>query len=282
MKYIFFGSPNFAKIVLEQLLHNGLVPVAVVTNPDRPVGRKGTITPPLVKTLAEKNNIPVLQPQKLSESLEQLKEINADLFVVAAYAKIIPQSVLDLPKLGTLGVHPSLLPKYRGSSPIQASILGGEAETGVVIFQIDKEVDHGPVYAKSVLEITPQETYESLEEKLASLGGKLVAETIPMVENKEITPTEQDHAEATFTKKFSTEDGFINQENLKKALEIGGSEAIEIDRKVRALAHEPGVWTINPPAGGGKRMKIWKTKILSDGKLKLLEIQYEGKNRIFL
>jgi methionyl-tRNA formyltransferase len=276
MKYIFFGSPKFAEIVLQELLIADLKPAAVVTNPDRPVGRKGIITPPLVKILAEKNNIPVLQPQKLSEILEQLKEINADLFVVAAYAKIIPQSVLDLPKLGTLGVHPSLLPKYRGSSPIQASILGGEAETGVVIFQIDKEVDHGPVYAKSILEITPQETYEGLEEKLASLGGKLVAEIMPMVENKEITPTEQDHAVATFTKKFSTEDGFVDFETLKNALEVGGQKAIEIDRKVRALAHEPGIWTIE----NGKRMKIWKTKILSDGKLKLLEVQYEGKNRI--
>ena len=278
MKYIFFGSPKFAEIVLQELLSANLKPVAVVTNPDRPVGRKRIITPPLVKTLAEKNNIPVLQPQKLSESLEQLKEINADLFVVAAYAKIIPQSVLDLPKFGTLGVHPSLLPKYRGSSPIQASILEGEAETGVAIFQIDKEVDHGAVYAKTILEIAPQETYESLEEKLATLGGVLAAEIMPMVVNKEIVPTEQNHEAATFTKKFSTEDGFIDSEKLKKALEVGGAEAIEIDRKVRALAHEPGVWTME----NKKRMKIWKTKILSDGKLKLLETQHEGKNRVTL
>lgn len=278
MKYIYFGSPKFAEIVLQKLLSANLKPVAVVTNPDRPVGRKGIITPPLVKTLAEKNNILVLQPQKLSEILGQLKEINADLFVVAAYAKIIPQSVLDLPKFGTLGVHPSLLPKYRGSSPIQASILEGEAETGVAIFQIDKEVDHGAIYAKTILEISPRETYESLEEKLATLGGELVAEMIPMVANKEIIPTEQSHGEATFTKKFSTEDGSIDSEKLKTALEVGGAEAIEIDRKVRALAHEPGVWTME----NEKRMKIWKTKILSDGKLKLLETQYEGKNRVAL
>ncbi len=278
MKYIFFGSPRFAEIVLQQLLSANLKPVAVITNPDRPVGRKGIITPPLVKTLAEKNNIPVLQPQKLSESLEQLKELDADLFVVAAYAKIIPQSVLDLPKFGTLGVHPSLLPKYRGSSPIQASILEGEAETGVAIFQIDKEVDHGPIYAKTILEISPRETYESLEEKLATLGGELVAEIMPMVVNKEIVPTEQNHEEATLTKKFSTEDGFIDSETLKKALEFGGLEAITIDRKVRALAHEPGVWTLE----NGKRMKIWQTVITEEGKLKLVEIQNEGKNRVLL
>lgn len=278
MKYIFFGSPRFAEIVLQQLLLANLKPVAVVTNPDRPVGRKGIIAPPLVKTLAEKNNIPVLQPQKLSEIFEKLKELDADLFVVAAYAKIISQSVLDLPKFGTLGVHPSLLPKYRGSSPIQSSILGGEAETGVAIFQIDKEVDHGAVYAKSILEISPRETYESLEEKLATLGGELVAEIIPMVVNKEITPTEQNHEEATFTKKFSTEDGFVNSETLKKALEVGGLEALEIDHKVRALAHEPGIWTLE----NGKRMKIWQTKITEEGKLKLIETQYEGKNRTLL
>ncbi len=278
MKYIFFGSPRFAEIVLQQLLSANLKPVAVITNPDRPVGRKGIITPPLVKTLAEKNNIPVLQPQKLSESLEQLKELDADLFVVAAYAKIIPQSVLDLPKFGTLGVHPSLLPKYRGSSPIQASILEGEAETGVAIFQIDKEVDHGPIYAKTILEISPRETYESLEEKLATLGGELVAEIMPMVVNKEIVPTEQNHEEATLTKKFSTEDGFIDSETLKKALEFGGLEAITIDRKVRALAHEPGIWTLE----NSKRMKIWQTVITEEGKLKLVEIQNEGKNRVLL
>jgi methionyl-tRNA formyltransferase len=278
MKYIFFGSPRFAEIVLQQLLSANLKPVAVITNPDRPVGRKGIITPPLVKTLAEKNNIPVLQPQKLSESLEQLKELDADLFVVAAYAKIIPQSVLDLPKFGTLGVHPSLLPKYRGSSPIQASILEGEAETGVAIFQIDKEVDHGPIYAKTILEISPRETYESLEEKLATLGGELVAEIMPMVVNKEIIPTEQNHEEATLTKKFSTEDGFIDSETLKKALEFGGLEAITIDRKVRALAHEPGIWTLE----NSKRMKIWQTVITEEGKLKLVEIQNEGKNRVLL
>ena len=128
MKYIFFGSPKFAEIVLQELLTASLKPVAVVTNPDRPVGRKGIITPPLVKVLAEKHGIPVFQPAKLSDlKIENWKlEIGEiDLAVVAAYAKIIPQSVLDLPKLGTLGVHPSLLPKYRGSSPIQASILGG-------------------------------------------------------------------------------------------------------------------------------------------------------------
>lgn len=278
MKYIFFGSPKFAEVVLLQLLNAGIIPVAVITNPDRPVGRKRILTPPPVKVLAEQNKIPVLQPNKLSEILDQLKEMNADLFVVAAYAKIISQTVLDLPKFGTVGVHPSLLPKHRGSSPIQAALLTGDAETGVAIFQVDKEVDHGPVYAKSILEITPQETYESLEEKLAVLGGKLTAEIMPMIINREITPTEQDHSAATFTKKFSTEDGFVEAESLKEAVETGGIKAVEIDRKVRALAHEPGVWTME----NGKRMKIWQTQITKDGKLKLLEIQREGKNKVVI
>lgn len=277
MKFVFFGSPRFAEIVLEQLLKADLKPAAIVCNPDRPVGRKGIITPPPTKVLAAENGIPVLQPQKLSEIKEELEKMEADLFVVAAYAKIIPQSILDLPKAGVIGVHPSLLPKHRGSSPIQAAILAGDAETGVAIFQVDKEVDHGPVYAKSVLEIAPEETYESLEKKLAELGGSLAAEIIPMAANKEISPTEQEHSEATFTKKFSAEDGFVSAEDLKSATEQGGEKALEIDRKTRALAHEPGVWTME----NGKRLKIWKTAVI-DNRLKLLEIQREGKNRILI
>ena len=278
MKFVFLGSPRFAEIVLQELLNAGFVPMAVVCNPDRPVGRKKIITPPPVKVLAEKNNIPILQPQKLSEILEQLKELNADLFVVAAYAKIISQTVLDLPKFGTVGVHPSLLPKHRGASPIQASILAGDPETGVTIFKVDKEVDHGPIFAKSELPMELGETYETLEEKLAVLGCKLAAEIIPIIVSQEMAPTEQDHQAATFTKKFTVEDGFIDSESLKEAVEIGGAKAMEIDRKIRALAHEPGVWTME----NTKRMKIWKTRVTEDNKLKLLETQLEGKNRVGL
>jgi methionyl-tRNA formyltransferase len=140
MRYVFFGTPRFAEIVLRKLLDAGMPPVALVCNPDRPVGRKKIVTSPPTKTLATNNRTPIeiLQPEKLDEAfMEQLQTLRPDFFVVAAYAKIIPKAVLAIPRLGTLGVHPSLLPKYRGASPIQSVILNGERETGVTIYAMD-------------------------------------------------------------------------------------------------------------------------------------------------
>ena len=150
MRYVFFGTPEFAAIVLRQLLDANLLPVGVVCNPDRPVGRKKVITPPPVKSLVMKHetwNIPVLQPEKLDERfMLQVSSFMPELFVVAAYARIIPRSILDIPANGAIGVHPSLLPRLRGASPIQSAILNGEQNTGVTLYHMDTEVDHGPVF----------------------------------------------------------------------------------------------------------------------------------------
>ncbi|MEK7640977.1 MAG: methionyl-tRNA formyltransferase [Patescibacteria group bacterium] len=260
-KYAFFGSPEFAKIVLEELISAGFPPSVVVCNPDKPVGRKKIITAPPTKILAKEHEISVAQPET-KESIPNFLGNNFDFFIVAAYSKILPKYVIDLPKLGVIGVHPSLLPKYRGATPIQSAILAGESETGTSLFLIDEKVDNGPVLAQRTL-LIEQNDYQTLENRLARLSGKLLAEILPNFVAGKIKPRPQNDDEATFTKKFSTEDG---QVDLTK------DDPGMIERKVRALSAEPGVWTRRED---GRRMKILKSEIV-DGQLKLLEIQYEG------
>jgi methionyl-tRNA formyltransferase len=272
MNYVFFGTPRFAEIVLGELLGAKLPPTAVVCNPDRPFGRKKAITPPPVKVLAAKIGIPVLQPEQLDEAFGvQLKRLTPDFFAVAAYAKIIPQHILDVPRLGTLGVHPSLLPKYRGASPIQSALLAGERTTGVSIYLMDAKMDHGPVFAEEKMAIPEGENYSKLEERLAHLGGKLFAKTVPDFFAGTSHPQVQDETEATFTKKFKTEDGFVDEKELAAAVR-GETVAAAIYRKILALNPEPGVWTVQD----GKRLKLLDAK-LEHGSLRLTLTQREGE-----
>jgi len=280
MRYIFFGTPRFAEIILDALLRADMPPIALVCNPDRPVGRKKIITAPETKKYIEKHGvsghekrITIFQPEALDATFEKkLKDLRPDFFVVAAYAKIIPKSVLDIPKLGTLGIHPSLLPKYRGASPIQSSILDGKKETGVTIFQVDEIADHGPLFAHRASRIANGETYLQLEEKLAKLGGDLLVKTVPKFISGEIKSIAQDGGVATFTKKFRDEDGYVAPEDLKDAEAGGSSKAEIIFRKIRALNPEPGVWTMN----NRKRLKLLEANIVN-GALKLTKIQEEGQ-----
>lgn len=274
IRYVFFGSPEFAEIVLQKLIDAGLPPIAAVTNPDRPVGRKKELTPPRVKMLAEKNGIKILQPEKITgEFINKIAELKPELFVIAAYAKIIPLSLIAIPPLGSLGVHPSLLPLYRGASPIQSAILGGEKETGVTIYMMDERVDHGPILAKRSLEIKSDEVFSKLLPRLAELGGDLIAEVLPKAHTGEIIPEIQREEFATFTKKFESENAFISEGVLKSAMTgINLSEAELADRMIRALNPEPGVWTMK----NGKRVKLLEAE-LENGCLVLKTIQIEGK-----
>jgi len=276
MKYLFFGTPEFAAIILEKLINAGFIPSAVVCNPDKPTGRKKIITPPLTKLLAIKYNIPVLQPEVLSIFNFQFSISNFDFFIVASYAKILPKEILEIPRFGTIGVHPSLLPKYRGPSPIQAAILNEEQETGVTLFLLDEKVDHGPVLENRKQKIENSDNYKTLHNKLAKLGGDLLIETIPKFLREEIKSQPQDESQATYTKKFSAEDGFVGFKDLEKAQKDGGQIAIEVERKIRALNPEPGVWTIKD----GKRMKILEAELMPDKTLKLKKIQFEGKKPV--
>lgn len=318
MKYIFFGTPRFAAIVLKKLVEAGLAPTALVCNPDEPVGRKKILTPPATKSLilGKKINIPIFQPAKLttSEVVNLLKKINADVFIVAAYNKIISEEIISIPKFKTIGVHPSLLPNYRGPSPIQTAILNSDKKTGVDLFLIDKGIDHGPVLVSVECDILEKDNYLTLEEKLATLGAKLLIENLQKYLNGKLKATEQDHSKATFTKKFSTEDGKVD---LPPSVIARTSESVAIpDRllrsarndkseeyskaifnKIRALNPDPGVFTfIKIPTRGrgssiptgigtksgdlsaqaGKRVKLLEAE-LKDGKLELLKVQPEGK-----
>ncbi len=276
MNYIFFGTPEFASVVLDKLIGSGFIPKAVVCNPDRPVGRKKVVTPPPVKSLIMRHetwNIEILQPEKLDAGFRfQVSGFNPDFFIVAAYAKIVPKEILEIPRLGTIGVHPSLLPKYRGPSPIQAAILSGDEETGVTLLLLDEKIDHGPIVSSVKCQTSSKDSYKTLAEKLAELAGELLIETIPKFLAGEIKPTPQDESCATYTKKFNAEDAFINPDALKMALADGGTAAVEIDRKIRALNPEPGVWTTQ----NGKRLKLLEATIES-GKLVIKKIQVDGE-----
>ncbi len=271
MKFIFFGSPEFAAIILEKMIKADLLPQAVVCNPDKPVGRKKIITaPPIKKLLIEKFKdlkIKIYQPEKILDVKSQLSDVDCQLFIVAAYAKIISKEILEIPSLGTIGVHPSLLPKHRGPTPIQTAILNGNEKTGTTLFLMDEKIDHGPILAASHLPITTNDDYKTLMRKLAELSANLLIETLPNIEEKIKNAKPQNESEATYTKKFKTEDAFIKPEDLEKA-----QNGLIINKKIRALNPEPGTFTIIK----GKRIKLLETKI-EDNKLKLVKIQKEGK-----
>ncbi len=256
-KIIFFGTSEFAVPALEILAKKGLPAqagyeiIAVITNPDEPAGRKKVLAPPPVKVAAEKYGIKILQPEKLRGNpglAEELKNLKPDVGVVAAYGKIIPAEIINLPRYSTLNIHPSLLPKYRGPTPIQSTILNGEKETGVTIIKIDEEVDHGDIISKSQISISNEDNYKILENKLAKLGAELLIKILPDYLAGKIEPRPQDHSQATFTKKFTRDDARIDWNKT----------AEEIDRQIRALNPEPGTWT----TWSGKVLKILEAKIL--------------------
>lgn len=276
MKLVFFGTPRFAEIVLSRLLAAGIAPAAVVCNPDRPVGRKKIVTPPPTKRLAGATDprIAVLQPEKLdSEFVAAMKTIAPDIFIVAAYAKIIPQSVLAIPRRGTIGVHPSLLPRYRGASPIQSAILGGATESGTTLYLMDEKMDHGPILAQAKVPLDSMTTdYPSLEATLAELGANLLVDLLAKMDKGDVPAAAQDETRATYTKKFATDDGRVDERDLARAEAGDANVAAAIVRKINALTPEPGAWAVR----GGKRIKLLKAAV-SGGRLALLVTQSEGE-----
>ncbi|MBI2034006.1 MAG: methionyl-tRNA formyltransferase [Candidatus Liptonbacteria bacterium] len=288
MNYVFFGTPEFAAIVLRKLIEAKIPPSLVITNPDRPFGRKKIITPPPVKQLIANCQLPieVLQPEDLKTISPRLSALEAEFFILAAYAKILPKEILQIPRLHVIGVHPSLLPKYRGPTPIQNAILNGEKETGVTLYLLDEKVDHGEIIAAASYKLDGNETYEKLMRKLAELGADLLLETIPEFIAGRLTPEKQDEAVTTYTKKFTSQDGFVKPEILEAALAGENREQAKlIERKIRALNPEPGVWTYaialaNPEAEKReKRVKLLEAELRED-KLILKKIQIEGRKPI--
>jgi len=275
-KFIFFGSPLFARIVLEKLVKNNFLPLALVCNPDKPFGRKKIITSPETKKFILENNleneIKIFQPEILdNDFILKLKNLNADFAIVCAYSKILPNEILNIFPKGILGVHPSLLPKYRGASPIQSVILAGEEKSGITIYLLDDKMDHGPILAQKETEIKNL-NFEKVYLKLAQIGGDLISETIPLYFNNKIIPQKQDDNQATYTKKFKLEDGYVDLKDIKKAEENESKLAFEIYYKILALNPEPGVWTIK----NNKRVKLLEAEIINN-KLIIKKIKIEGE-----
>lgn len=246
IKTVFAGTPDFAVPFLEGLFNDGDFSVSgVITQPDKPVGRKQELTASPIKLLAEKNGITVWQPEKLRNNpdiLEELKLAGADLLVVVAYGQIIPQEILDLFPLGAINVHPSLLPKYRGASPLQSAILNEEEKTGISIMLMDEKMDHGPILAQEELVLDGNETTESLHDLAAIKGVPLLIKTIQAFVDKKILAIPQNDAEATFCRTITKEEARINWSNSAK----------KISAQIRGFYPWPVAWTTLD----GKRLKI--------------------------
>ena len=251
-KIIFLGTPQFGAIILEKLIKADLEPVLVFTMPDEPVGRKQILTPPPVKIIAEKYGIKYLQTKKVQEFKSEIEKLNPDLIVSAAFGQIFPKEILDMPKFGGLNVHPSLLPKYRGSSPIQGAILKGDKETGVSIILMDEQLDHGSIVAESQPIKIDYLYFKELTIKLAEIGGDLLAETIPLWLEGKIKPKPQDDSKAVFIDKIKKEDGRID---WKKPAE-------EIERQIRAFSSWPTSFTFWQKSGKLMQIKIIKARVL--------------------
>ncbi|MEK7607872.1 MAG: peptide deformylase [Patescibacteria group bacterium] len=213
IKIAFFGTPDRAVVILEALKHANIVPSLIITQPDRPQGRKLIMTATPVKIWAKKEKIAVLEPENLEDQafVKTLQKGDFDLFVVVAYGKIIKENILDIPKRGSLNLHTSLLPKLRGSSPMETAILTDDKKTGVTIMLIDSLMDHGPIIAQKEVSLSKWPlTVNELEEILLKTGGELLAKTIPLWLEGKIKPRDQDHSQATLAKKIKKEDGLIN------------------------------------------------------------------------
>jgi len=235
IKFIFVGTPDFGLPAFRALLSDSRFEcLAAICQPDKPIGRDQILTPPPIKVEALKRNLKVMQPVKMLEIADDLKRLSPDVMVVAAYAKIVPEEILAIPRYGCINIHGSLLPKYRGASVIQAAIANGDKETGITIMKMDKNLDTGPLIAKFTIPIAPDETAESLFAKLSELGGKTIIPSLWSYINGDLKPVPQDNKEASYVGMLKKEDGRIDW----------NKSAVEIERFTRAMHPWPGAWTL--------------------------------------
>jgi len=245
-KIIFIGTSEFAVPALKSLLKNNYNIITVITSPDKPVGRKQEIAPTPIKRLTEEYKLPVLQPENILNIKSKILNLKPDLIIVSSYGKIIPKSILDIPLLKSLNIHPSFLPKHRGASPIQTAILNGDKKTGITIILMDEKMDHGPIISQVEMDIKPDENYKDLEKRLSKESSDFLIKILPAYLNNKIKAQKQDESKASYTKILSKEQGEID---LSKS-------AIEIERKIRAFYPWPGTWFYLDK----KRIKILKAK----------------------
>ena len=291
MKVVFMGTPDFAVGALEALIQAGHEITAVVTQPDKPKGRSDKLVPPPVKECALQHGIPVLQPMKIKtpEAIEALRQYPADVYVVAAFGQILSQEILDIPPYGCLNIHASLLPKYRGASPIQHVLIDGEQETGVTIMQMDAGLDTGDMLYRKVIPIEAEDTFETLHDKLMQLGGEAITEALALLAEGKLTGEKQDDAKSCYAPLIRKELGKLDF----------GKPAAALDCLIRGVTPWPSAYTLSR----GKQLKIWRAKPVelmesaapgtivrvekdaflvacADGALQVLEVQLEGKKRM--
>jgi methionyl-tRNA formyltransferase len=255
-KIVFFGTPEFAAVILKSLLDNDYNIAAAFTQPDKKIGRKQEIVGSPVKKLALEKKIEVFQPDNLREGglCEEIKNIEPDLFIVAAYGKILPKNILEIPKYGAINVHGSLLPKYRGASPVQCAILGGEKETGITLMKMNEKMDEGDILLQEKIKIDENDTTNILMERLAELGAKMTAYFIPDWISEKIDSSPQDHSKATYCKPVKRDDGKIDW----------NSTAEETYCKWRAYFPWPGIFSDLKIKNQSKRLKLLGIEIVAD------------------
>lgn len=272
IRVVFFGTPDFAAPSLEALIKAGYTVVGVVTQPDKPVGRKQVLTPSPIKMCALENGIPVFQPKTLKKEktsgavfLNSFSELHADIAIVVAYGKIIPAYYLSLPRYGFVNVHGSVLPELRGPSPIHTAILRGFSDTGVTIMQLDSGMDTGATLSSRSIPIGPHDTTEVLHDQLKDIGAQLLIETLPHYIDGTLKPQPQDESRATYCYLISKEDGLLDFSDPSDMN----------DKKIRAYTTWPGAYCIV----NGKRVKILRAH-LENSTLVIDEVQPEGKKRM--
>ena len=293
MKILFMGTPDFAVPCLDALVEQGYEIVAVITQPDRPKGRKGELAPPPVKEAALRHGLRVLQPEKVREAavLAEIDRYGADLLITAAYGQLLPKRLLDMPRLGCINVHASLLPRWRGGAPIHRAIIEGDKESGVTIMRMVQALDAGDMISRVVVPIEETDTVSSLHDKLSPAGAKLLIETLPLIENGTQTETPQDESLVTYSPNIKREDERIDWSR----------DARSIYNQVRGL----NAWPVAFTTFNHKVMKIWQARINEEesvptgqlgavvkttadeiivqcgrGTLALVEVQPSGKRRM--
>ena len=264
MKITFFGTSSFAVPALKALHEAGHEVAGLVTMPDQPTGRKHLVTAPPVKEIAKELELPIFQPESLKsdEFFDEFKSWDCHLAVVASYGNIIPERYLNHPRHGFINIHPSLLPRHRGPSPIQTAIMNGDDVMGVTIMKLDKGMDTGPLLAQIKFHPAKDETYTEIHDKLGALGAELLIETIPEYIAGRLEPQTQDESQATITKLLIRDDGRLDWSR----------PARELYNQIRAFNPEPGTWT----TWQGKTLNI-KSATLENNKLQIKTLQLEGK-----
>lgn len=248
VRCVFMGTPDFAVPSLKKLVQAGYAVTLVVTQEDKPVGRKQVLTPPDVKKAAEELGIPVFQPKSLKdvEAQERIRKENPDCIIVAAYGKILPKDILEIPSYGCINIHGSLLPKYRGAAPIQWAVLNGDAETGITIMQMDEGLDTGDILAVSKVSIPQEITSGQLFDQLAEEGANLLIKTLPDILNKAITPQKQE-GESSYAAMLSKKDSPLDFSKSVK----------EVHNKIRGL----NPWPVATLMWGQKKAKVFSSKL---------------------